>query len=138
MVVPYSEAQPMARISPPLKLQADQREDLETILRKKTIEARLAQRARLILLASEGYGNVEIGEILGMDRNHVSKWRQRFEDGGIDALCDKARCGRPPKYTSIHKQKVVTKVWLSRLATHLVFSAIESNSQQFWSMVCSN
>lgn len=100
----------MGRVSPPLKLHADQREELEAILRKRTVEARSSQRARLILLASEGHGNVEIGQILGMDRNHVAKWRQRFEDGGIEALYDKPRCGRPRKYTSVHKQKVVTKV----------------------------
>jgi transposase len=88
----------------------NQRKEIEAILRKKTTEARLAQRARLILLAAEGYGNAEIGEKVGMGRDHVRKWRRRFENGGLEALQDMPRAGRPLEHTMADKQRVVAKV----------------------------
>ena len=100
----------MARINPPLKLTSDQRNELEGLVRRKTIDARISTRARLILLAAEGLSNVEIGTLVAMGRDHVRKWRQRFEEEGVEALGDKDRTGRPPTHTMQQKQKVVTKV----------------------------
>lgn len=80
------------------------------MLRKKTTEARLAQRARLILLAAKGHSNVEIGSMVGMGRDHVKKWRQRYQENGLEALNDQPRAGRPQEHTLRDKQRVVTKV----------------------------
>jgi transposase len=54
------------------------------------------QRARMVLLAAEGLPNTEIGRRVGMTRQTVITRRARYEAGGIDALADLPRSGRPP------------------------------------------
>jgi transposase len=54
------------------------------------------QRARMVLLAAEGLPNAEIGRQVGMTRQTVIAWRARYEAGGIAALADLPRPGRPP------------------------------------------
>ena len=50
----------------------------------------------MVLLATEGLPNAEIGRRVGMTRQTVISWRARYEAGGIDALADLPRSGRPP------------------------------------------
>ncbi len=100
----------MARKTPSLKLTLEQRKEIEALLRKKTNEARLSQRARLILLAADGHSDIEIGSIVGMGRDHVRKWRRRFADGGLEALRDNPRSGRPREHGTKDVHKVVTMV----------------------------
>jgi transposase len=56
----------------------------------------LAQRARIVLLAAQGVSNAEIGRRVGVSRPTVIQWRNRYEAGGISALGDLDRSGRPP------------------------------------------
>jgi hypothetical protein len=59
---------------------------------------REVERARLVLLAAEGKTNVEIGELLGMSREAVGRWRRRFCEQrleGLEGLEDLKRTGRP-------------------------------------------
>ena len=60
------------------------------------MEAGLAQRARIVLLAAEGLPNAEIARRVGMTRPTVIQWRNRYVSGGIAALGDLDRSGRPP------------------------------------------
>ena len=50
----------------------------------------------MVLLAAEGLPNAEIGRQVGVTRQTVIAWRTRYEAGGIDALADLPRSGRPP------------------------------------------
>ena len=56
----------------------------------------MAQRARIVLLAAEGLPNAEIARRVGMARPTVIQWRNRYVCGGIAALGDLDRSGRPP------------------------------------------
>jgi len=56
-------------------------------------------RAKLVLLAREGLSNSEIAERLGMPRQIVSKWRQRYYAEREDGLADRARGGRPATFS---------------------------------------
>jgi len=56
----------------------------------------LAQRARIVLLAAQGVPNAEIARRVGVSRPTVIQWRNRYEAGGISALGDLDRSGRPP------------------------------------------
>jgi transposase len=60
------------------------------------VEAGLAQRARIVLLAAQGVPNAEIARRVGVSRPTVIGWRNRYEAGGISALGDLDRSGRPP------------------------------------------
>jgi transposase len=54
------------------------------------------QRARIVLLAAEGMPNAAIGRQVGVSTPTVLAWRNRYHAGGIDALADLDRSGRPP------------------------------------------
>jgi transposase len=79
----------------PVGLRDGEREQLERWVRSSTIPAGLAQRARIVLLAADGVSNVEISERLGVSKPTVTSWRDRYRDGGIAALDDRPRSGRP-------------------------------------------
>jgi transposase len=49
----------------------------------------------MVLLAAEGLPNTEIGRRVGMTRQTVIAWRARYEAGGVEALADLPRSGRP-------------------------------------------
>lgn len=67
-------------------------------MRLNTVQARVAQRARIILLAADGHSNRAIADRVGMHYNQVGEWRQRFVADGLAGLLDGDRPGRPPIY----------------------------------------
>ena len=83
---------------PPLKLREGDREILESWTRAGTLEARVAKRARILLLAAEGRSNREIGSLVDLHYNQVGIWRQRYGDYGLSGLGDEERSGRPVVY----------------------------------------
>lgn len=68
---------------------------LEAVTRRTTVAAGLARRARIVLLAAEGVPLDRIGRHVGVDRNVVRLWVDRYRLGGLDALQDRPRPGRP-------------------------------------------
>jgi len=52
-------------------------------------------RARIVLLAAEGWANVDIAEEFGVHVDVVSRWRKRFAMEGVAGLEDRPRSGRP-------------------------------------------
>ena len=54
--------------------------------KRRRVEARLQQRAQVVLLAAQGWQNKDIAVEVDLDRRQVALWRQRFLDGGVDAL----------------------------------------------------
>ena len=73
-------------------------QDLQTLsswIRSSSIEAGLAERARIVTLAAHGVPNTEIAERLGVSRPTVIGWRRRYQDGGVEGLVDRPRSGRP-------------------------------------------
>jgi len=52
-------------------------------------------RARIVLLAADGWTNVEIAGQLGVHVDVVARWRKRFWQEGIAGLADRPRSGRP-------------------------------------------
>jgi transposase len=83
---------------PPLKLRRGDRVELEALMRANTVEARIAQRARIVLLAADGEPNRAIAELVDMHYNQVGLWRKRYEAFGLAGLEDEERSGRPNVY----------------------------------------
>jgi len=83
-------------VAAPLVLRVGDELKLGALVRSSTVEAGLAQRARIVLLAAEGLPNAEIARRVGMVRPTVIQWRNRYVCGGIAALGDLDRSGRPP------------------------------------------
>jgi transposase len=74
----------------------------------RRVEARLQQRALVVLLASRGAQNKDVAGEVGLDRRQVALWGQRFLDGGIDALRqDAPRSGRPATVTTEMEPRIV-------------------------------
>ena len=100
----------MARLAKALVLSSEQISHLQTLLRRSTLEHRVARRCRVLLLAGEGLSNVEIATRLDMHRNGVTKIRKRFAKDGLVCLEDAPRSGKPATHSSQTKQKIVTTV----------------------------
>ena len=83
---------------PPLELRDGDRAVLEAWVRAGTVEARMAKRARIVLLAAEGMTNRDIAELVDLHYNQVGMWRARYGEFGLAGLEDEERRGRPCVY----------------------------------------
>ncbi|MEU1628442.1 IS630 family transposase [Streptomyces sp. NPDC020096] len=59
------------------------------------------QRATVVLLAARGRGNARIAAETHLHLDTVRTWRGRFAHGGIPALADRKRPGRPARFTPV-------------------------------------
>ena len=90
----------MPRKSPyTLNLTAVQRRELEARARRYTLPYRDVIRAKIVLMAAEGFDNDEIAWRLDTRREIVSKWRKRFFEQGLAGLDERPRGGRPPVFS---------------------------------------
>src|SRR5229473_957986 len=88
----------MARVAVALSCTADQRAELMALSRSRTEEARLVERAKIVLACLEGKRNDAVGREFGVRANTVGLWRKRFAATGLAGLRDRARPGKTPKY----------------------------------------
>ncbi len=63
--------------------------------RSPSVSAGVALRARIVLGSGRGEGTSETARRLGVSRPTVIMWRNRYRSGGLDALMDAPRSGRP-------------------------------------------
>ena len=81
--------------APALPLREGDQAILEKVLRTSSTTAGAAQRARIVLLASQGTTNALIAELAGVSRPTVNLWRGRYLEHGMAGLVDVQRPGRP-------------------------------------------
>ena len=82
-----------------VELTGESRDVLEALTRRTTVTVGLARRARIVLLAAEGIPLDRIGRQVGVDRNVVRLWVDRYRVGGVAALEDRPRPGRPRTFS---------------------------------------
>jgi transposase len=123
------------RVAPKVELDAGTERELRILSKRRRVEARVQQRARIVLLAAAGWCNKDIAAEVGLHRRQVGLWRQRFIEGGIEAIRQEApRPGRTPRVTAevearivnatLHEQPPAATHWSSRrLAKYLGLSA---------------
>jgi transposase len=87
----------VTRVAVALACSAEQRAELENLAGSRTAEARLVERARIVLACLEGKRNDAVSRELGVRPNTVGLWRKRLAAGGIAGLRDQARPGKKPK-----------------------------------------
>ena len=68
----------MMGCAPKVWLSQEARDDLERFSRSRTLSARLVERAQIILRAAVGQENQQIANELGLCRQTVGRWRERF------------------------------------------------------------
>jgi transposase len=123
------------RVAEKIELDGQAERELRILFKRRRVEARVQQRARVILLAARGWQNKDIATEVRLDRRQVALWRRRFLQGGIQALLqDAARSGRTPSVTpeiesrivntTLHEKPAAATHWSTRtLAAHLGLSA---------------
>ena len=68
---------------------------------------RVRQRAHAVLLSAKGYTLDQIADVLDVDRDAVSRTLDRWEGGGMAALEEGSRPGRPPKVDAALEAEVL-------------------------------
>jgi putative transposase len=86
---------PGGRPLAPLTISPDEREELISITRSRSMPQALATRARIVLLAVDGRSNTHIAEKLGLSKPTVGIWRKRYLNQRLQGLYDEPRPGGP-------------------------------------------
>ena len=92
-----------------IKLSADERAVLDRRVRRRKIARADAQRAEIILRAADGLNNCEIAGVVGVTRQTVRTWRDRFAKHRLNGIDDEPRCGAPRKIGDDWIEEIVTK-----------------------------
>lgn len=88
-------------------LTAEEQTKLQRIAGSRSEEARLVERATIVLIAAEGAPAAAIAERLGISENTVRLWVSRFNEHGLAGLQDRARRGRPGVYSEAQLEEVL-------------------------------
>lgn len=90
----------MPRKSPfDIVLAKDEQRELVRRAVKYTLPYFIVARAKMILLAAQGFNNDQIAAKLDTPRKVVSMWRKRFFQERIPGLEERPRPGRPPVFS---------------------------------------
>jgi transposase len=92
-----------------LVLSPDDRRVLTGMLRATTLPAGLARRARVILALADGQSYAQISAALGVTDAFIARWKQRVVAGGLPALGDLPRSGRPDRLDPRLEAKILAK-----------------------------
>jgi len=80
-----------------LEVTAAQRTAVEAALRRRDLTPRLRERLEMVKAAALGQDLEVIARWSGRTPETVRRWLAVFQEGGIGALADAPRQGRPPK-----------------------------------------
>jgi transposase len=106
------------RVAPTIVLTAEQQRELTRLSRSKRTSVRLAQRARIVLLAAQGLQNKDIAEQLGIGRVQVARWRERYLERGLQGIERDLPRGAPPVKVDVAKLVELTTQSTPKAATH--------------------
>ena len=113
--------EPNMRIAPVISLSQAHHDQLQVLAGGRRVQVRIAERARLVLLAAEGRQDIEIAALLGITRQKAARWRARFIRLGIPGIeKDAPRSGTKNRISPTVVREVVRKTTLERPdnATH--------------------
>ena len=92
----------------PLELSVEDRELLESLMRTRTIQASIMNRARILLLKADGESVDSIADKVGLNRNSVLLCLKKYKAGGVaNAIYDASGRGRRPEITDDEKTWIV-------------------------------
>jgi transposase len=86
---------------------ADERRELERLARSRSEEARLVQRAKIVLGLAAGERPYQVADRVGAGRAAAYEWLHRFNAEGLAGLTDHPRPGRPHTYTAEQRAEVI-------------------------------
>ena len=106
------------RVATPITLDEEQERALKKVARSNTTSVRFARRAQIVLLAAEGYDNLQIAQKLGIGRIQVSRWRERFVKDGIAGIRQDLPRGGRKSYVDAQELVRLTTQTKPENATH--------------------
>ena len=106
------------RVAPKLVLTDDERDELMRLVRSKLTSVRLAQRARIVLLAADGMQSKDIAQHLGVGRVQVSRWRERYAQSRLSGIERDLPRGAPPVKVDVARLVELTTQSKPAAATH--------------------
>src|ERR1043166_9099929 len=86
---------PMGRPKAKLVLTQAERDQLQSMVRSRSISAALVARARIVLSCAAGEPNSSVADHMELTNATVGKWRRRFLERRISGLYDELRPGKP-------------------------------------------
>jgi transposase len=100
----------MTKKAVPIILSDGERKELESWVRKGTMEQRMARRARIVLESATGKMTKDIALVLDMRAATVSQWRNRFYRDRLPGLEDAPRPGKVTKYDRETERRILDKL----------------------------
>jgi transposase len=100
----------MSRIAPVPSCTAEQRQELRRLSVSRTEEARLVERAGIVLACLSGRQDKEIAAEFAVLPSTVGRWRRRFAAAGIPGLRDAPRSGKPAIYGPDLRRRLLAKL----------------------------
>jgi len=97
-------------------LSKDERDYLERLVRRRKVSRGDAQRAEIVLRAAEGLNNRAVADAVGVTRQTVRIWRERFAKHRLDGLDDEPRCGAPRKIGDDRIEQIIIRTLETKAA----------------------
>jgi transposase len=115
----------------PITLSEAEHEQLNSIANSRSLPRALVDRARIVLMASEGISNGVISQKIGFSPQMVCKWRQRYVQQGLSGLHDELRPGRPRTITDEKVAALVRKTLETKPkdGTHWTIRSVANESK---------
>jgi transposase len=106
------------RVAAEIVLTSEEQAELRQLVRSKLTSVRLAQRARIVLLAAKGMQNKDIAIELGVGRVQVSRWRERYAESRLAGIERDLPRGAPPVTVNVARLVELTTQTTPEAATH--------------------
>jgi transposase len=113
-----AERRAPVRVAIEIVLSDEEQAELSGLIRSKLTSVRLAQRARIVLLASQGLQNQEIADALEVGRIQVARWRERYAQGRLAGIERDLPRGAPPVKVDVARLVELTTQSTPEAATH--------------------
>ena len=106
------------RVAIEVVLSDEERVELKKLVRSKLTSVRLAQRARIVLLAGDGMLSKDIAQELGVGPVQVSRWRERYAQLRLAGIERDLPRGAPPVKVDVARLVKLTTQSAPASATH--------------------
>ncbi|MDP2132972.1 MAG: IS630 family transposase [Sulfuritalea sp.] len=106
------------RVAPEIVLTNEEHAELTKLVRSKLSSVRLAQRARIVLLAADGMQNKAIAQQLGVGRVQVARWRERYAESRLAGIERDLPRGVPPAKVDVARLVELTTQTKPEATTH--------------------
>mgnify|MGYP003608058522 CR=1 FL=1 len=106
------------RVAPGIVLTNEERAELTKLVRSKRTSVRLAVRARIVLLAEQGWQSKDIAAELGIGKVQVSRWRERYAKARLAGIERDLPRGAPPATVDVARLVELTTQAKPEAATH--------------------